>query len=906
MRLLSATVRNYRLHGDVTIQFDGARTLVGGPNECGKSTLVEAVHRALFLKATVTGEAQESMTSTLFPQRPEVEVRFEARGAEYELVKRFSGQTGAARLTQLGGQTWQGEEAEVRLARLLGVDEVGGGKGVLDRLRKQWAHLWVWQGEGGEDLSDSVEAQQAGLLRRLQQVGGAVAMQSELDDRVASFFSQNRSQIFGKSAAGAALKNSELGQAQAEVAQAETSRSTAAERVDRLRHAAEAHEQAAAAIKRAASGLEGIQRERQEVERKLSEVGMLRRAEEAQTHTLASALDKSTSLEGIEKNVAALREAKAAAQQALEPLEEKQRLLESELADARGGLGDAQRAYDEAVERVREAQLRAGLAEAHVAQFKHEARRAELAGRLERVQGLQKELDAIRAQVASLVAIDQAGLEALQALQSRAAQASAALKAMAAEVEVVATDRTVQVGEALLSAGQRQTVSDTTEVLVGDAVRIRIHPGGGDGLTRAREEVRTLDRSLRQALDGYGLESISAAAEASARRADLHSRALVKEAELRQWKAADLVLLCNEAKAECTAVTADIERRRVQVAYTESPETLTQAEALLAREQAALEAAGSEERSLRTALESLRERATERESERNQARESLEEERKKHTEFSAQVEWLVQNHGSDEARAKALREARGARDGLERELLQTREALEALQPRLLETDSERLQRAWRETDDQRQQAEKSLAVSHFTLRSDGAEDINAALSQAEARLDAAREHLTVVERKARAIALVDDLFQEEQRMLADRFSRPLADKIDSYLQCVFGPGAKVTVSLKDNHFSGVRLARAGKTGAEAFGDLSFGAREQVAAAVRLAIAELLAVDHDGSLPLVFDDAFVNSDPERVGALQRMLDLGASRGLQIIVLTCDPSGYAGLGACQVTLGSQVQP
>jgi hypothetical protein len=33
----------------------------------------------------------------------------------------------------------------------------------------------------------------------------------------------------------------------------------------------------------------------------------------------------------------------------------------------------------------------------------------------------------------------------------------------------------------------------------------------------------------------------------------------------------------------------------------------------------------------------------------------------------------------------------------------------------------------------------------------------------------------------------------------------------------------------------------------------------------------------------------------------MLDLGASHGLQVIVLTCNPSDYAGLGARGVDLG-----
>ncbi|MBN1629150.1 MAG: hypothetical protein JW990_05265, partial [Thermoleophilia bacterium] len=95
-------------------------------------------------------------------------------------------------------------------------------------------------------------------------------------------------------------------------------------------------------------------------------------------------------------------------------------------------------------------------------------------------------------------------------------------------------------------------------------------------------------------------------------------------------------------------------------------------------------------------------------------------------------------------------------------------------------------------------------------------------------------------------------------------------------------------------------ARSAGEGAFSFEELSWGAREQVAGAVRLAIAELLAAEHDGTLPVVFDDAFAYSDPERVNTLQRMLDLAAVRGLQVIVLTCNPSDYAALGARQVTL------
>lgn len=66
------------------------------------------------------------------------------------------------------------------------------------------------------------------------------------------------------------------------------------------------------------------------------------------------------------------------------------------------------------------------------------------------------------------------------------------------------------------------------------------------------------------------------------------------------------------------------------------------------------------------------------------------------------------------------------------------------------------------------------------------------------------------------------------------------------------------------------------------------------------MAEILAADHDHCLPVVFDDAFAYTDPDRVQALQRMLNLAAIRGLQIIVLTCTPTDYSAFGASELRL------
>ena len=187
-------------------------------------------------------------------------------------------------------------------------------------------------------------------------------------------------------------------------------------------------------------------------------------------------------------------------------------------------------------------------------------------------------------------------------------------------------------------------------------------------------------------------------------------------------------------------------------------------------------------------------------------------------------------------------EARTAKQQADTEVADTRSAFGALQPDLLEADRDRLQRAWNETERQRQAASTARAVSEAALRSDGTTDPSAALAQAQARLAAANAHLAAVRRKAQAIALVNRLFQDEQRALADRFSQPLAHKISGYLQSLFGADAEAVVRFEDNRLQGIQLVRSARGAAEPFDVLSGGTREQVAAAVRLAIAELLSAD----------------------------------------------------------------
>ena len=162
-----------------------------------------------------------------------------------------------------------------------------------------------------------------------------------------------------------------------------------------------------------------------------------------------------------------------------------------------------------------------------------------------------------------------------------------------------------------------------------------------------------------------------------------------------------------------------------------------------------------------------------------------------------------------------------------------------------------------------------------------------------------------MQQEADAIRLLKQLFEDQQKAVATQFVEPLKRRVADYLQRLYGPGTELIVDFDGASFGNLKIARSALGDVPfSFAQLSGGGREQVAAAFRLAMAELLAEDHGGCLPVVFDDAFVNSDPDRNRELQRVLDLGASRGLQIIVLSCHPASYTSLGAQVVTLSRPV--
>ncbi|MEN9861806.1 MAG: hypothetical protein RLZZ515_2288, partial [Cyanobacteriota bacterium] len=209
MQLLSCRLQRVRLHEDLTLRFGRQLTLIGGPNETGKSTIVEALHKGLFLRSTATGRGVEELRSRLYGGLPEVEICFAAAGQRWTLRKRFAGSGGTCQLSNPAGETLSGAEAEERLAALLGMEGPVEGRRI-NQLPERWAHLWVRQGESGTNpLGGKPESYDyERLINRLQGNGNSGALQSARDSLVLEQLQQRLAPLFtatGRIKAGSPL-----------------------------------------------------------------------------------------------------------------------------------------------------------------------------------------------------------------------------------------------------------------------------------------------------------------------------------------------------------------------------------------------------------------------------------------------------------------------------------------------------------------------------------------------------------------------------------------------------------------------------------------------------------------------------------------------------------------------------
>ncbi|MFM7539886.1 MAG: ATP-binding protein, partial [Planctomycetota bacterium] len=262
----------------------------------------------------------------------------------------------------------------------------------------------------------------------------------------------------------------------------------------------------------------------------------------------------------------------------------------------------------------------------------------------------------------------------------------------------------------------------------------------------------------------------------------------------------------------------------------------------------------------------------------------------------------LRRNGTDEARAGALAIANSSVQEAKAKFDDARGQLDELAPVAVDADKKRLDASRLVKIRAIENARDAFNLNRGQLISDGVEDPAEKASAARAAFDRAFQREKSAREKADAILFLAQLAEEEQAAINTEQGKPLIEKINRYLSHAFGQDSLAFLEWKENNaFGGILLdrSRQGKSTLPVEW-LSGGAKEQAGVAVRLALAELIQERENEPQAVILDDSFAYSDPVRVRGILPMLYEAAARNLQVIVLTCNPTEFAALGATCVDM------
>lgn len=195
--------------------------------------------------------------------------------------------------------------------------------------------------------------------------------------------------------------------------------------------------------------------------------------------------------------------------------------------------------------------------------------------------------------------------------------------------------------------------------------------------------------------------------------------------------------------------------------------------------------------------------------------------------------------------------------------------------------------------DQKTTLEKDTARLEATIESEGGRGLAEQAAAAREELEAARTALQRVADDANTIMLLRNTLEAARNETSARFVGPVARRAKGYIERLL-PGCDLAFS--DN----MALESVIRAGAEEQSDsLSRGTQEQLAILTRIAFADMLR-DQGKPISLILDDPLVYSDDARLDTMIDILTEAASH-MQVILLTCRDRAFRHVHGNRVRLG-----
>ncbi|WP_238874971.1 AAA family ATPase [Achromobacter xylosoxidans] len=851
---------------------DGLNLFVG-PNEAGKSTVAAAI-RAAFLERYSTRTVSDLAPRGESGARPGVELAFSHGGHDYQLKKYFLSRARCELLIDNGAQRLEGEEAENTLAALLGFELAARGQSKPD-LAGVPGLLWIQQGDG-QNLQTAAGHAGGHLREALTQLSGELA--SGDGDRLYERVAAERASLLDarNGRPKGVYKDAEdaLAAAQAERDQCAQAKAQLDADVDRLAALRAEHARAEAgqpwkdlearaaeararltAVAKEREAFEGLQREQRQAAQTLAVLQeQVRRDQQDETE--------------LQALVAQAQAARAAVQEAQEPLARARRLRDTHVAAA-----------EQARQRVAAVQAVADRRDLQQ-QLDQLARDIErLDGALEEATRLIEQGSTLKAEAVRIEIAD-ADIQALRKSERALGDLQLRQQAIATRLSYAFdAGREARLDGAALAGNGELLLTAAAELELPGLGRLRIEPGGQD-LPALKRELAQMQAASAALLARLGVAHAAEAEERHARGIALQReldamrktlaihapkgvdalRGQRNEAQARRAQLAErLALLPPAAEAD------DVDPPAARQALRDAEASAAQAEQALAAVQRALDADGARAQLLETQAAAR----------------------------GADLQ-SPERAAQRQDRAGRLAEARNGHDLLEQRLHQAQAALEALRPELLEQDAQRYEKSAAIERDAQHRRHSEIQQLLGKLEQAGAQGLGERLSEAEAACERLQRRRDEFQRRAQALELLSTLLAGKRDAATQRLQAPLARRLSHYLALLFPESAL----RLDEALLPVALQRAG--GEDPLDALSFGTREQLGILARFAYADLLREAGRPTL-LLLDDALVHTDDGRRDLMKRALFDAATRH-QILMFTCHGEAWRDLGVEQRRIGA----
>ena len=887
MRLLEINLKNYRVHRETTVKFSPTIHVVGGRNEIGKSTLAEAIHRVIFLKADGTTEYHKKMKSN-FGGEPEIRLRFEQDGKTYVLFKRFL-KNQVTKFGIEGKAEYSDAQADSELTNVIHA-QTGFGK---SGLTTQWAHLWAWQEQSMDNpLSDERYPHQA-LIAQVQKLGGGAAMQSKKDQQVAEKLITRRDALFttrGLKADSPAAKASDL---------VEKYESDATEARKVLEEIEVSLEQIRASEENITSEKASQLNLQNELEKHAAELIEIEKAEKVLSEI-------SRQIVAADASLRTLKESQAKIDQQLASIE----IAKQELAEARKELAPLALVSAEAksdAEACRKASVDAyaerdalhkssTLVQQAIDRIELLERQAAAKAELGKAESADILIEKLKKDLAAIPEITRKDITALAKLGDIASNAQAALEAMGVSITVQKASRKVDLDGAEIPEGQSKVVTDASVIKIGDDVTLSLSPKNGD-IASQRKTLEQARQKFAEVLKKLGIDSLSAAETNLSARDELQGKIDRAETSRGSFSAADL-----------RKTLSDLENEIIQqdAKHPDSKQASLADKAAMSAEKKRLSplvrdavANADTKGALRDAADKKSSKAIAGESELSTHVAKL---GAGLNDLENQLSGMLTNTGSLDKLKAAIIHAESEGKALGGKLTSSQAEISKLMPDLVRAAIKMKQTSLEKSSARINEAEKVSNTHRGVVKGRTSGDPKLTLATAVAKLESAQADYMRENTLAEALKLLGDTFESTQAELDKAFTGPLVSKIDEYAKILFGHDASVEMTQNPGAFSEPMLIRPqrGLNSTTSFDKLSGGAKEQFSAAIRLAMAEVLSKSHDGHLPVIFDDTFSYTDTENLNKVQLMLNHASEKGLQVILFTHSPALFKAMGADETNL------